>query len=434
MFGTAQEGQTLTASVTNGLSPFTYIWQSSNNGGTSWTDIGGATASTYTVAEADEGHVLRVDVTDFNGAPADSLATLPVIDVTPTLAVSVGGTAQEGQLLTASATLTTDSDNNSSDAAYQWQRSADNGMSWNNIGGATSGGYVPTTADVSDVLRAVASFTDDTGQQVTADSAPTGPVRGPLPGAVSVPGAQGSTIELQFATQQNTQLAVQLLDPIYAAYDAAPSRLQVQNAPTAPFQMPGELGLFALGDAGGVQNQGSNAAIVPTGYLGIVDAFTNAPATITGAPGQFDETVFSGQAGLTFYLNGGSGTVIAGGGNNVVAPGPNAPVTGGGWSILLDGGSNTVIGAPGNFFIDDGSSGAAGSNLIFLGSGNDTVQSWGRDTVNAGTGSDFVISKGPSLLVNGNSGSLLRGRRRYAERRYRAYYGCRRCRHRTTRF
>lgn len=221
---------------------------------------------------------------------------------------------------------------------------------------------------------------------------------------VSVPGVQGGTIDLQFATQQNAQLAGQLLDQIYAAARAA--RLTVQNAPTAPFLVPGELGLFTLGDAGGVMNQGPNAATVPTGYVGIVDAFEHMSATITGAANQFNETVFSGQGGLTFYLNGGSGTVIAGGGNNVIAPGAGAPVTGGSWSILLDGGNNTVVGTAGNFFIDDGSGGAAGSNLIFLGSGNETVQSWGSDIIVAAPGGNAVVATfGRGTVFYGSNGA-----------------------------
>ena len=220
---------------------------------------------------------------------------------------------------------------------------------------------------------------------------------------MTVPGALGGTIDLQFATQQNAQLAGQLLDQIYAA--ASTRQINIQNAPTAPFQVPGMLGEFTLGDAGGAPNSGPNSATVPLGYLAIIDAFTNAPATITGANSQFNESVFSGQGGLTFFLNGGSGSVIAGGGNNMIAPGPGAPATGGNWSIWLDGGSNTVDATTGAFFIDDGSSGAAGNNMIFLGSGDDTVQSWGIDEIVAAPGGSAVIAVfHAGTAVYGNSG------------------------------
>jgi hypothetical protein len=70
--GTAQEGQTLTANPTNVESVTGYQWQSSNNGGTSWTNISSATNSTYLVQEADETNLLRVEVTWSGGtSPQD---------------------------------------------------------------------------------------------------------------------------------------------------------------------------------------------------------------------------------------------------------------------------------------------------------------------------------------------------------------------------
>ena len=123
--GTAQEGQVLTA--VNGTL---------NDGdaavaGYQWTrdgvNIGGATSSTYTVVEADEGHLLRVveTATDSDGGPATTSTSAPtatVSDITLafTTAASITGAAQEGRVLTAvNGTL------NDSDAAvtgYQWTR------------------------------------------------------------------------------------------------------------------------------------------------------------------------------------------------------------------------------------------------------------------------------------------------------------------------
>jgi hypothetical protein len=42
---------------------FTYQWQSSSNGGTSWTDVPGATSATYVIVGGDSGNKLRVVVT-----------------------------------------------------------------------------------------------------------------------------------------------------------------------------------------------------------------------------------------------------------------------------------------------------------------------------------------------------------------------------------
>src|SRR5205823_1329144 len=109
---TAKEGSALTA--VNGTlndsdaSVTGYQWQSSSNGGTSWTNIAGATSSTYTPAESDESHLLRVVETasDSDGGPpttSTSAATTAVSDITLafTSAAAVGGTAKEGSTLTA---------------------------------------------------------------------------------------------------------------------------------------------------------------------------------------------------------------------------------------------------------------------------------------------------------------------------------------------
>src|SRR6202030_4157533 len=74
-----------------------YAWVS---GGTTL-----ATAATYTVAETDEGNTITLSVTDtadFSGGSATASATsASVIDQTPSISVSIGGTAQEGQVLAA---------------------------------------------------------------------------------------------------------------------------------------------------------------------------------------------------------------------------------------------------------------------------------------------------------------------------------------------
>ncbi len=168
--GTAQEGQTLTASDSD--TSATFQWQSLVNG--TWTSISGATGNTYTVAEGDENNVLRVEATGTAGK-ADSAATAKVIDVTPTLSVAVSGTAQEAQLLTATPTLGADGDDSASNVTYQWQRSID-GNSWTDISGATANTYTAAEGDENGFLRVTASFTDDTTQTVAAVSSATAKV------------------------------------------------------------------------------------------------------------------------------------------------------------------------------------------------------------------------------------------------------------------
>jgi len=84
--GTVQSGQTLTTS--NGTWPgspdaFTYAWHRSSDGGTTWTNIGGATASTYDAAAGDVGYQIRSQVTVTTNAGSSTAYSLPTVPVAP---------------------------------------------------------------------------------------------------------------------------------------------------------------------------------------------------------------------------------------------------------------------------------------------------------------------------------------------------------------
>jgi Ca2+-binding RTX toxin-like protein len=220
---------------------------------------------------------------------------------------------------------------------------------------------------------------------------------------VSVPGVSGSTILLQFQSTQNATLAQSLVQSMWDALGK--HKLHVENQP-AGASVTGSLNEYTIGDHGGAQNGGVDQGTVPAGYKGIVDAFTNHAATITGAA-TTDETVVA-QGGLTFFSNGGSGVFDAS--SSSVQGGNLFAGTGGDWTVLFDGGNNTVFGNSGNLFIsDNGVAGSvgAGSNLLFVGSGSDTVVASGNDTVVAGNGNDTTFAAGPNALVFGGSGSMV---------------------------
>ena len=165
--GTAQEGQTLTANPSGAVTG--YQWQASVSG--TWSNITGATSSTYLVQEADEGSQLRVHVTSIGG-PADSAATASVTDIALALTAPViSGVAQEGQTLTATAAVANDSD---ATVSYQWQ--ADHGTGFASIAGATGLSYVVQEGDEGARLQIVATSTDGDGSGTTATSAPTASV------------------------------------------------------------------------------------------------------------------------------------------------------------------------------------------------------------------------------------------------------------------
>ena len=141
------------------------------------------------VQEGDENYQIEVvaTATNVNGVTASqtSTPTSTVID-DATLSVAVSTTdnslgVQEGQTLAAVATITGDATDLAAPVTYQWQSSSDGGQTWTNVGGAISGNYFNgiasflqlTEANEGQELRVQASFTDDTGQTVSATSTPT---------------------------------------------------------------------------------------------------------------------------------------------------------------------------------------------------------------------------------------------------------------------
>jgi hypothetical protein len=84
--GTVQSGQTLTTG--NGTWPgspneFTYAWHRSSDGGNTWTNIGGATSSTYAAVAGDVGYQIRSQVTVTTNAGSSTAYSLPTVPVAP---------------------------------------------------------------------------------------------------------------------------------------------------------------------------------------------------------------------------------------------------------------------------------------------------------------------------------------------------------------
>lgn len=97
--GTAQEGQTLTASTGTWQSSsnvtYSWQWQRCNSSGAACTDIKGATSQTYAVAAADVGNTLRVVVTATNkdGSSKANSATTAVVTSKTTQGGTGGSTS-----------------------------------------------------------------------------------------------------------------------------------------------------------------------------------------------------------------------------------------------------------------------------------------------------------------------------------------------------
>lgn len=136
---TVCEGATATFSVTASGSGLTYQWQLSTDGGGTYSNIAGATNSSYTTAATTasmNGYRYRCVVSNgvctpgTSGAAILTVNTLPAVSAAPQSAtLCVGGSNTFS--VTASGTAIT----------YQWQISTDGGATWTNIAGATTSSY-----------------------------------------------------------------------------------------------------------------------------------------------------------------------------------------------------------------------------------------------------------------------------------------------------
>lgn len=155
----APDAATFTVAVTGVPTP-SLQWQLSADGGATFSNIAGATASSYTTAATaagDSGQQYRVIATNGSGAATSNAATLtvttpaqPAFTTQPANAsTSVGQTTQFTVAVSGTPTPT-----------LQWQLSTDSGASWSNITGATATTLsivAPALSDNGRQYRAVAS-------------------------------------------------------------------------------------------------------------------------------------------------------------------------------------------------------------------------------------------------------------------------------------
>ena len=209
--GMAQVGETLTADTSaindeDGLNQVVFSYQWIRNDGNADEDIAGATGSSYTLTEDDEGKTVKVTVsfTDDSGNteslpsdPTGEVAAKPNSDATSAPAIS--GTAQVGETLTANVTGIADEDGlENAEFTYQWIRN--DGTEDADIAGATGDTYTPDENDVGKTLKVRVSFTNDADHGETLTSPPTAAVTAPPLTATldSVPASHDGSTEFTF--------------------------------------------------------------------------------------------------------------------------------------------------------------------------------------------------------------------------------------------
>ena len=180
--GTAQVGQTLTASVSgiadaDGLDDVTYSYQWIANDGSTDADIQDATDATYTLVETDEGKTIKVKVSFTDAAGHEETLDQRTVhgggcsqaqQSGDRCAPTISGTAQVGQTLTASVSGIADEDG-LDDATFSYQWIANDGSTDADIQDATDATYTLVETDEGKTIKVKVSFTDDRDNQETLD-------------------------------------------------------------------------------------------------------------------------------------------------------------------------------------------------------------------------------------------------------------------------
>ena len=185
--GTAEVGKTLTADTSDiadadGLSGATFTYQWIANDGSADTDIQDATDSTYTLAAADEGRTVKVNVSFTDDAGNEesltsaATATVAAAPNSPaTGAPVISGTTQVGETLTADTTGIADADGLSG-ATFTYQWIANDGSADTDIQDATDSTYTLVADGEGKTVKVRVSFTDNAGNVETLTSTATNSV------------------------------------------------------------------------------------------------------------------------------------------------------------------------------------------------------------------------------------------------------------------
>lgn len=143
-----------TVAASGGTGSYNYQWQSSTNGGTTWTDIGSATLPTYDAPNITATTQYRRRVTSGTNGCWTAYSNTVTVTITPAVNAGSIGTAQTICSGSAPATLTevTAPTGGNGTFAYQWQSSPNN-SAWTDISGANGSTYTPPTLTANTYYR-----------------------------------------------------------------------------------------------------------------------------------------------------------------------------------------------------------------------------------------------------------------------------------------
>jgi Ca2+-binding RTX toxin-like protein len=237
-------------------------------------------------------------------------------------------------------------------------------MTLDPVAGNASGHAARLPAETLSVVADVAA--SGTGQPVATKGASTGTVTvgGAASGTATVLGPHGTVELIAFGSTALAALATQLL------------------------AMTVEADTYFIANPG-------YSALAPAKTAAVITAAGNVSLTGNGAA---NEVIVAGNGGFDFTAGLGSGTLLAGAGNDLI----DDPTRGGDWSITLGGGVDTVVASGGDDTITTGT----GGTIVFLGAGASSVASSGADTVIGATGAATVSPLANNALVFALGGPL----------------------------
>lgn len=168
----------LTASANGGTATFTYQWESSPNGTSGWSSIGGATSNSYTTPALSSTTYYRCIVT--SATPICTLTSDVVkVDVVPDPTIITQ--PADGIICTGGFyNLSVGATNGTPSLTYQWQSSASLGGTYTDISGATSSNYSTPALTATSYYRVLVSASGDGCTTVTSNPATVTVVADPL--------------------------------------------------------------------------------------------------------------------------------------------------------------------------------------------------------------------------------------------------------------
>jgi Ca2+-binding RTX toxin-like protein len=353
-----------------------------------------------------------------------------LVNFAPTGIVGVSGTAAPGQILTAGNTLA-DADGLVT-IDYQWQGSADGGVTWNDIDGAAGDSFALTEAQVGLQLRVVASYTDGHGttESIASDASETITGGNTAPTITTAMADQVATEDAAFAFTVPAESFADIDAGDILGYTAAqedgaalPAWL-VFDATTRSFSgTPTSAAagvyqvrvtatdlkgasvsdVFALDVANHSVGTATANNLVGTALRDFIEGL-GGNDNLNGGAGA--DTLSGGSGNDTYVVDHAADVVIelAGAGTDVVTSGTASIMLSGNVENLTLTGSAAIDGS-GNA-LDNVLTGNAGNNTLLAGDGNDTLSGGcgGVDTLAGGRGNDTYSVYFRSTQVVENEG------------------------------